>query len=188
MEWVILVGVAVLTAWYLRSRSRSQGLGASRSRSVGGQDLTRLHAEAERYAEFNPFIRDVVRTFKRTGRISSRQVTAVREAITRIQEAQKAAPHIGSIGQDVTVEGWVMRVDYHGKGKGRRGRYVVAASEGNVIYDGPAVLVGRLGEVRFTATVRAHEYSATGHCDTVVDNVRDVAVLKRPSESYQKGG
>lgn len=184
MEWVILFGVAVMTAWFFKSRSRAPGAGAARSVR---RDASQLPADAERFAEFNPFIRDVVRTFKRTGRISPRQVEAVHEAISRIEEAQKAAPHIGRIGQDVTVEGWIMRVDYYGKGKGRRGRYVVAASEGNVIYDGLAVLVGRLGEVRFTATVRAHEYSAAGHCDTVVDNVSDVVILKRPHESYKKG-
>lgn len=146
---------------------------------------TTLPAEAERYAEFNPFIRDVLRNHKRTGRVSTGQVEAVRAAILRIQEAQKAARQISAIGRDITVEGWIMRVDYSGKGKGRRGRYVIAAADGNVIYEGPAVLVGRLGEVRFTATVRAHVYSDGGHCDTVVENVRDVMILKRPGESYQ---
>lgn len=106
-------------------------------------------------------------------------------AIDRIKEARSTQTYQGGVGDEVTITGEVARVDYEGKGKQRRGRYVLFTDKGPVIYDGPAVLAGRLGEVRFTATVKAHGVSDAGHLETVVENARDVTILRKPSASYR---
>jgi hypothetical protein len=126
-----------------------------------------------------------LRSYARTGRLSDKQAAAIQDAIGRIEADRASSPHLGTVGHEVQVEAEVVKVDYEGKGKKRRGRYVVYTENANIIYEGPAVLVGRLGRVRFTATVKAHSFSDAGQCDTEVENVRDVVVVSKPSDAYR---
>ena len=183
MEWIVLMAAAALAVWLFSSRrSRRSARPMGRVQATNSASLPH---DVDRYAEFNPFVKDVLRTQKRAGRVSERQAAAVREIVDEIEAARRDRPFLGQVGQDATIEGEVVKVDYSGKGKNRRGRYVIYASSANIIYEGPANLVGRLGEVRFTATVHQHVFSDAGHCDTIVDNARDVVILKKPSASYR---
>ncbi len=185
MELLLAILAGAAGIWFVLRRRRSH---AHADPAPKGQGAS-LPPDVDDYVPYNDFVADVVRQYRRTGRLSPRQAEAVRAAIDRIKEARSAQAYLGSVGDDVTVTGEIVAVDYEGKGKQRRGRYVIFTDRGPVIYDGLAVLVGRLGEVRFTATVRAHGISDAGHLETVVDNARDVTVLRKPSASYRpKGG
>ena len=89
-------------------------------------------------------------------------------------------------GEVIIVEGEIVRVDYVGWGKSRRGRYVIDTADAPIIYEGPTILMGRLAVVRFTAIVRSHEYTDGGQLATVVENARDIVAIQKPSESYRR--
>ena len=110
------------------------------------------------------------------------RVTNGRDAI----EPQRSQRQFGSIGELIIVEGEVVRVDCTGWGKSKRGRYVIFAAGALVVYDGPALLVDRSEVVRFTAIIRSHGYGNADQLETVVDDVMDVVVIQKPSDSYKK--
>lgn len=126
-----------------------------------------------------PFVADVLKHYRHSGVLSPRQAEALARIVAeREEEARRPVLYLGPIGAEVVVEGEIATVAYRGKGKNRQGRYVIFTDRGTAIFDGPAVLVGRLGAVRFNAKV-------ISHCDgdTHVGEPRDIKVVRRPSEN-----
>lgn len=125
-----------------------------------------------------PFVADVLKHYRHSGSMSPRQAEALARIVAeREEEAQRPVVYLGPVGVDVVVEGEVATVQYRGKGKAREGRYVIFTERGTAVFDGPAVLVGRLGSVRFVAKVIAHRDG-----DTHVADPRDIKIISRPSE------
>ena len=86
--------------------------------------------------------------------------------------------HLGTRGDIIIVEGNVVRVDYVVRGNPRR--YVISTTDGEVVYEGPVLPVGWSSYVRFSAIIRWQEYSHAGQVHTLVENARDVVVIRRP--------
>ena len=90
----------------------------------------------------------------------------------------------GKVGDLIIVEGQVVRIDYVVRGNPRR--YVISTADARVVYEGPALPVGWFGFVRFTATILSQEHTDTGEVKMLVDNARDVVVIRKPGESHRK--
>jgi hypothetical protein len=147
--------------------------------------------EARKVSEGHDFLTSVIEQHREYGYISARQFTAVSEILARIDEGRRRAEvetgFYGRVGEEVTVEGVVAKVDYTSKGKTRHGRYVIFGDIGAVVYDGPAVLAGRDAIVRFAGRVIEHRrWGRYQTAETVVADLRDVMIVMRPREARAK--
>ncbi len=179
--WALIGAVVVAALIYASTRSRQSVTPKAPARDPVGD----LVARALALPGNSDFVADVARVYRNKGRLSAKQIEALQRIVDRVETSRQERPFIAPVGQDIVVEGDVIKVDYEGKGKARRGRYVIDTEKGTVVYEGPAILVGRFGAVRFLGTVISHEDSSGGYCDTVVGNPRDIAILKRPSEGLR---
>jgi hypothetical protein len=147
--------------------------------------------EARKLSEGHDFLTSVIEQYREHRHISARQFTAVTEILVQIaerrQRAQVETGFYGRVGEEVTVEGVVGKVEYTGKGKARHGRYVIFADLGAVVYDGPAILAGVDAIVRFTGRVVEHRrWGRYETAETVIADLHDVAIIMRPREARAK--
>lgn len=128
------------------------------------------------------FVGSVLDDFDRTGTVSEKQLAALTRIVEE-EEAAETAPrtYLGSVGSTIEVQGEVAHVQYSGRGKSRRARYVIFTDKGPAVFSGPAMLAGRLAVVRFKARVAAQVDG-----DTIVEDPTDIEILVRPSDRYQK--
>lgn len=145
-----------------------------------GLDYRALASRAKPYSDIR-FVADVLKHYRHNGTMSEKQAAALERIVTE-REAQDRVPirYLGPIGSEVAVEGEVVNVQYRGRGKSREGRYVIYCEHGVAVFDGPAILVGRLGVVKFRAKVISHQDG-----DTHVAEPRDVVVTRRPNEKQR---
>lgn len=182
MEWLLLGCVAVLLVYYFGAQ-KNGGKRVTRRFSNPDADLMN---RAKDYAPYSRFIASVRRQYRGSRSISDKQAAVVEKAMAELDEERSERKYIGNVGGEITITGDIVSAHYDrkGRGKARRCRYVIYSDDHDIIYEGPAVLAGIDAVVRFTATVSEHRLSCTvGAPETVVDGVRDVTIIKRPSEN-----